>query len=145
MNKVELKELQNKEALKRLKDLTKTFNLNNKLIEDFKTGKINCTLDEKICNIKDYPKFEKLIKKFEREHNAVAYHYFLNEYWGMKMLAILYVGSYINDWEAEREFVCCYNKCHYISSFVYNLDNLKYSEFGDIIISSENGVLIRIG
>ena len=138
MKDIELKKLQKNEALERLKDLTKTFSLDNRLFED-------CMLYKNLCDIKDYPKLEKLIKKFEREHNAVAYYCFLTKYWNMDMLAILYVSSYVDDWKEEKEFVCSYNKCHYISSYVYNLDIPKYSEFGDIIISSENGILTRIG
>lgn len=145
MKDIEFKEEQRKEALERLKDLTKTFDLDNKLIEDFKIGKINCMLDKKLCDIKDYPKLERLIKKFEQEYNTVAYHCFLTKHWDMEMLSVLYISPYKEDWEVDRLFLDSYNKCYYIASFVYNLDIPNCSEFGEIIISNENGLLTRIG
>lgn len=144
MRKIEFKKLQNKEAVERLKDLTKTFNLNNKLVEDFEIGKINCTLDGKLCDIKEYPKFKRLIKKFERINNAVVYYSFLTEFQNMRVLVLLYVGHFPVSWEAEHVFYDDKIKKYPIDSFIYFLDTPKYSDYGYIFISSKNGILTKI-
>ena len=54
-------------------------------------------------------------------------------------IALLFVSDNKEEWEFET--LCC---GQYVFAYVCNFDNPDYSEFGDIIISSFKGALIRI-
>lgn len=134
-------EKQKKEAKIRMRLLTQRYNLNpnlNKYLEEGRIyysyivgGAFGCI--DTINYDKSYADF---IKRFEKERNAYVYHAIETETIYGKMLALLYVSSNINDWEAERP------KSNFIASYVHNMTEDK-GEFGDIFLTSDNGALVR--
>ena len=53
------------------------------------------------------------------------------------MFALLYVSDDEESWEYERL------EDNYISAYVYNINHPECSEFGDIILTGNNGALVR--
>lgn len=147
-----LKEEQRKEAIKRLKNLTKEYNLKSIILEEFETNeKIYFSEDvllgatAKIEELSKNQNFMDVVSNFEKEHNALVYHCIsipksilgkLSIYGGT--LSLLYVGNDKKQWELEE---VSKNGCMY--AYGYNLDKEEYSEFGDIFVSGITGALSR--
>ncbi len=137
-----MQEEQKKEAIKRLKQLTSKFNLNPKILEDYKNGIVYCSANDKLHDVTTNNCFYKKVKKFEEEYNAVVYYCFLNRFYymftGMTFFTLLFVSNDKEEWETERV------EENYIFSYVYNLTYKDCSEFGNVIIgSTKDGVLVR--
>lgn len=137
---------QRKEALERINELTKKFNLNSNMLESFKNGKVygvDFTIpnDEKVSD-KMLNLYDNLISEFEKEFNGLVYYYSVNEMecagetW--KAMNIFYVGQHKSDWEIQR---VSENNDIYVYS--YNLNILDYSELGFIGLANINGELGR--
>ena len=75
-------------------------------------------------------------RKIEEVYECVVYHVIE----GSNSIALLYVSDNEEDWEEERLF-----DNTYISAYVHNFDFSELSEFGDVVISSSNGAMIRLG
>lgn len=71
---------------------------------------------------------QELISKFEREHNAVVYVGILTYTSIGKMLSLLYVSDYPEEWKAEKECI----EEGIATAYVYNYDAPDCSEIGDI-------------
>ena len=76
-----------------------------------------------------------LVKGFEKEHKGCKVFHIILGYG--PFINLLYVGSYMEEWEYERPDK--YN----VQSYVINLAIPEYSEFGRIAIKGNKGVLIR--
>lgn len=138
-----MKENQRKEAIKRLEELTSKFNLNQKIVEDFKNGIIYCSCNDKLHDVTTNNRFYKKVKKFEEEYNATVYYCFLDRVYygfkGMTLFTLLFVSNNEEEWETERV------EENYIFSYVYNLTYKECSEFGDVFICGNyNGILVRL-
>lgn len=128
------------EALKRLTDLEKQFGLRPNIYKYFNEGKlyysylisgiIGC-----IDTINYDARYAKIVEEFEEKYGYLVYHVIETG----NMIALLYVGCDEEEWETEELF-----DKQYLASYVYNLDNPQLSEFGDIVVSSSDGVLVRI-
>lgn len=75
------------------------------------------------------------VKDFETEHKGCKVFHIILGYG--PFINLLYVGSYMEEWEYERP-----NKYN-VQSYVINLAIPEYSEFGRIAIKGDKGVLIR--
>ena len=80
-------------------------------------------------------RYAKIVEEFEEKYGHLVYHVIETG----NTIALLYVGCDEDEWETEVLF-----DKQYLASYVYNLDNSQSSEYGDIMVSSSDGVLVRI-
>lgn len=128
------KEKQKEEAVKRMKFLE----LNEKAIEEFEEGKLNKSelvgflywLDEEE---------EKMVRKWEEETGNLAYHLILSNTSFGRLLTVLYVSKYEEEWESDHEDL----KHEVAIAYVFNLDTPMFSEYGRIGFKKNIGGLIR--
>ncbi len=138
-------EEQRKEAISRIQELTKKFNLNNNMLEFFQNGKIY-GLD--YADVEDKKKEDRsklisnIIEKCQKEYNSVVYYFNIVdvnfEGYDLDILSIFYVGQYKEDWENER---LSENNEMYI--LTYDLNTPEYPELGFVTVTSKDGNLIR--
>lgn len=135
------------EAINRIKTLIEKCNLNPKVLNYFKEGKIYYSYLTaggflgSIDTISYEKAYEQAMKKFEMEHpNSLVYHVIEIITLSGKFLSLLYVSNEKEDWECER-----LQSDNAIMSYVLNLNNPKLSEFGYITIEAfgESGALVR--
>lgn len=137
-----IKELQKKEAIKRLEILTKKFDLKSNILEDFKKDKVSLSIEKYLTSIDSKSTFGEIVKIHEQQNNSLAYYGIVFKAFDMLMFAILTVSPYIEDWEKERELLYKYDNLICLSGYAYNLDiPNKCTEFINMIITSENGAL----
>ena len=89
--------------------------------------------------LENKPEYVKAIKDIEEKHKIFVYHCILNYTELGECLTMLYVSSYPDEWEQDKNEL----KTGYIVAYVYNLDEI-YSEFGSIEIAGANGGIVRI-
>lgn len=136
-----LKETKIEEGLSRLKELEAAFELRPNIYKYFKEEKLYysyliCGLFGCIDTINYDDRYAKVVKEFEETYGYVVYH--VIESCGS--IALLYVSDDEEDWEYERLF-----NNTYISAYVHNFEYPELSEFGDIIVGSSDGALVRLG
>ena len=133
------------EALRRLEQLTKAFELNGEILNQLKEGAISYCFPVSVdgmelvgmIGVKCFDqKWREEIEKFEREYDTFVYIALANKTPCGEMLSMLYVSSHEETWEWERP------TADYATAYVYNFD-MKDGEFGDIFLTSNNGALIR--
>lgn len=83
---------------------------------------------------------EKLIKNWEEETGNMAYHVIFNNTPFGRMLSILYVSKYEEEWEFDRKDI----ENNMPIAYVMNLDDEMLSEAGTIVIKRSIGGLIRV-
>lgn len=128
------------EALKRLKNLEEQFGLNSNICKSFKEGKLQYShsiAGSGVCidTINYDVRYAKIVEEFEKTYGHMVY-YVIE---AGNTIALLYVGCDEEEWETEVLF-----DKQYLASYVYNFDYPQLSEFGDIVVSSSDGVLIRV-
>lgn len=143
---IDLKQKQKIECIERLKIL-KEKGLLNEVVKDFeKNNLIYYSEQTKLGGVLYWctqsngaDNFVKLIEEFEQEHNAIVYHaiHCYTEYG--ELLNLMYVSSYEEEWEQDKQDL----KENYVFSYVINLDDEMFSEFGSIGYDIKNGGLIR--
>ncbi len=136
-------EEQRNEAIYRIKELTKKFNLNSNMLDFFENGKIYGLDYVENSKIKDRNKLiSKIIAEYQDKHNSVVYYYFIVdiniEGYTLEVLNMFYVGQYKEDWEIER-----LSNDNEVYIRTYELDNPNYPELGFVKVDSVNGNLIR--
>lgn len=137
------REMQKKEAIKRLELLEKEFEgqLNPDILKYFKEGKpyySYLTVDGttgSIDAVDSDPGYAELVSEFEKQHEALVFHVILS---GTK-LSMLYVGSYEDEWDFQRKV-----SGGVIFAYVYNMVYPELSEFGSIQVGVRNGALVLI-
>lgn len=108
------KERQREEAISRLKELTEVFDLNPMILENFKNGKVVCSIYDyedddyiRITDDIDYLSSCEFIKVFfeiEEEEDALVYHImdtFMPSI-GHTIITMLFVGSNEEKWKMEE-------------------------------------------
>lgn len=132
------------EALERIKEITKELDLNPHIYDYFKNDKLYYSYELYITGSIDVitynEQYPKLVEDFEKKYNCMVYHAVecKDEEIG-DSLALLYVSSNKEEWEAERLYMG-----KYIEVYVYNLSCPSWSEFGTIQVGQSGGALIRI-
>ena len=144
--KTDLRTMQKQEALKRLEILKEKGLLKN-VVDDFKKNDLIYYSEQtKMGGILYYctqsngaDKYVKIIEEFEKEHNAIVYHaiHIFTEFG--ELLNLLYVSSYDEEYEQDKQDL----KENYVFSYVINLDDEIFSEFGSIGYEIKSGGLIR--
>ena len=105
--------------------------------KDILSKKFNLKKDA--FNLEEFKKddfYAKIIEKFEKDNDRVVYHCILT--YG-RILNLLYVSKYKEDWDYERPSE---NGSNVVA---YTMDlTIDYPETGDIFLDSEDGYLIRV-
>lgn len=133
-----------KEALRRLEKLMEDFDLNRDILNQFKKGALSYCFPIPVDGMPLYTgvvkcfdrKWREEIEKFELKRNALVYLALVNITPYGEMLSMLYVSSHEEEWEYEGPTEDC------VAAYVYNFD-MGEGEFGDIFLTSNEGVLIR--
>lgn len=143
-----LKEMQKKEAIKRMKLLK----LLPKVIKEFEEKNIvnyserqSEFFDGILYWVTNEPDFEKIIKEFEETRNALVYHAQLTHLKFGDCLSLLFVSQYQEEWEMEtHDLTHPDNGVVCVVAYVANLDNPHFSETGCIGLIPKNGGLSRV-
>lgn len=129
-----MKEMMKEEAIRRMQ----VAHLHGKVIYQFRNND-NILLS---CGLWLFPlpgEYKQRIKAFEEETQNLVYHVIESNTAIGKMLSLLYVSPYPEEWHGDMEDLECRSPLVY----VINLDDEYYSEFGTIGIIDTGGVLVR--
>lgn len=140
------KEEQRNEAILRIQELTKKFNLNSNMLDFFKNGKIyglDYVYDEN-SKIQDRNKLiSSIIAECQNKYNSVVYYYYIVdiniEGYNLELLNIFYVGQHKEDWEYER-----LSKDNEMYIRTYELNDPSRPELSFVKVNSKDGNLIRV-
>ena len=124
------------EAVKRLKwlkipELDEAFAKGIVMVSDGTNG------DVKLRNLTIYEKY--MVTNFEKIQHAIVYHTILTETKFGKMLSMLFVGKYEDEWSMDKE----YFEYSCAQVYVENLDYPDCSEIGTIGIKCTDKGIIR--
>ena len=141
-----LKEKQKNEALNRLRLLQMKFELLENVVTEFEQNDtlyyseyINKNAQGILYYVTNNEEITNAIKEFEEKHQAKVYHVILTPLIYGRMLSLLYVSQYTEEWQRDR------NELSEGLPLAYciNLDNEVTSEFGGIQIEKANGGITR--
>ena len=142
----DLKELQKNEALNRLRILQMNYELLENVVTEFEQDNklyyseyINQNMQGILYYVSNKEEFTNVIKEFEEKHQAKVYHAILTPLTYGRMLSLLYVSQYTEEWQRDR------NELSEGLPLAYcmNLDDETTSEFGGIQIAKANGGITR--
>lgn len=82
---------------------------------------------------------QEMVKQFEEKYNAIVYHVIHNYTEFGELYSLLYVSQHEEEWDYDRDDIK-----HNISlSYVVNINEESFSEFGSIGIRPQFGGLVR--
>ena len=82
---------------------------------------------------------KELVKRMEEKHNMLVYHVIDTVIYGARMLTLFFVSEDIDEWKYDNlELIQERQNC-----YVFNCDNIKFSEMGRVGFLPVNGGLIR--
>lgn len=135
------KEKKKAEALERLRKM----NVRPEIIKDFEKDN-TVTITDKISKscCKAFGRFTDMIKSFEKEHDALVYLAMYTEtemdiFTTFRMLSLLFVSDYVEDWPYEKEDI----PAGIIFTYTINLDDDHLSEMGSVGFRMVNGMPMR--
>ncbi len=131
----ELKIKQKQEAIERMKMLK----IYSQAIKEFEK--------ENVINVSEHggilfwldDEQQEMIKRFEEKYNAVVYHVIHNYTEFGELYSLLYVSQHENEWDYDRDDI----KHNIALSYVVNINEESFSEFGSIEIRPQFGGVIR--
>lgn len=142
----DLKEQQKNEALNRLRLLQMKFELLENVVTEFEQDDtlyyseyINKNTQGILYYVSNSEELTNTIKEFEEKHQAKVYHAILTPLTYGRMLSLLYVSQYTEEWQRDR------NELSEGLPLAYciNLDDEVTAEFGGIQIAEANGGITR--
>lgn len=144
----ELRQLQKAEAIKRLELLKLLPNV----ITDFKNNdtvyyseRQNKIFDGILYWISNDEDYERLVKEFEENYDALVYHAQLTRFSYGLCLSMLFVSKYQEEWGMERDAITNpYDGVIDTYAYVANLNEPDFSEIGRIGIVRKNGGISRV-
>ena len=144
----ELRQLQKAEAIKRLELLKLLPNV----ITDFKNNdtvyyseRQNKIFDGILYWISNNEDYERLVKEFEENYDALVYHTQLTRFSYGLCLSMLFVSKYQEEWEMERDAITNpYDGVIDTYAYLANLNEPDFSEIGRIGIVRKNGGISRV-
>lgn len=80
-----------------------------------------------------------MVKRFEEKYNAVVYHVIHNYTEFGELYSLLYVSQHENEWDYDKDDI----KHNIALSYVVNINEESFSEFGSIGIRPQFGGVIR--
>lgn len=135
MKDIDLRELQKEEALKRMQmmnllpEVVDNFKKHQELYKSEFTGVLYWLNEEE----------KAIVEEFEKTYGGMVFHIIKNYTEFGKLLSLLYVSKYPEEWEDDIELI----KENIVFCFVKNLDNDHWSEFGSIGFKSIIGGIMR--
>lgn len=133
------------EALRRMKEL----GLMNEVIEQFRkdnvvhySERMNKQFPAVLYWLSNEEDYLNLVKKFEKENNALVYHCILTHTTFGDILDMLYVSNYEEEWKYEVEN---YDGKYLVFSNAHNLTDEYMSDMGTIAVRPAMGGLERVG
>lgn len=143
--KMELKEKQKQEAIKRMKHLQ----IMDNVIKDFKnkgiiyySERINSMFPATLYWLTNNPEWVKMVKEFEEINGALVYHAQLTHTKMGDLLSLMYVSKNEEDWKEDHELLI--NEDGMMYSMVYNLDDDMLSDMGIVQMKPAMGGVVRI-
>ena len=144
----ELRQLQKAEAIKRLELLKLLPNV----ITDFKNNdtvyyseRQNKIFDGILYWISNNEDYERLVKEFEENYDALVYHAQLTRFSYGLCISMLFVSKYQEEREMERDAIANpYDGVIDTYAYVANLNEPDFSEIGRIGIVRKNGGISRV-
>ena len=132
--------VKNAEGIRRMKQICDHFNLGDKLVNYLKEDRLYYSYAISMDTINYDERYARIVKEFEKSHNAYVYHVIearLND--GNILLSLLFVSDYEEDWcteELEGNSIFTFTCCVGIEDF---------DEMGWIVLDSSLGYLMRVG
>lgn len=146
MNLENLKELQKKESIERLKLLQKLYKVHPNVLKEFKqdetiyySERINNFYNGILYWISNKQEYVDAVKEIENKYNIYVYHCLLSHTEFGDWLSMLFVSSTTDKWAEEKSKLLT----SFPEVYVYDFSNFG-SEFGDIQIAGVNGGLTRV-
>ena len=138
---MEINERIKAEAMDRMKELKKVFDLNPKLVKYLEEGKLYYSylvsgLFGCIDTINYDKDYAEIVNVFQKETGNYVYHAIETKSAFGRLLSLLYVSVDEERWPMQRL------ESDYITAYVYNIDD-EFGEYGDIFLTSDNGALLR--
>lgn len=136
------------EAVHRIEELTKKYQLNPNILRYFKEGRVYYSyltaggFMASIDTIEYDPRYAAAVREFEKTFAGYKVYHAIESMTGFgTMLCLLYVGPDADEWEMQRL------NGDYLYSYIVNLSVPDFSEFGEIKVGpfGESGALIRVG
>jgi hypothetical protein len=137
-----LREAQKAEAIVRMQELVDKLEANPHLVDYLKEGKVYYSYVSGLPSIDTItydPEYVKAVKAFEKEYNAYVFHAIETHTVIGKMLSLLFVGEYEDDWE-EDHFEMTQNRAY---AYVVNMDGNARPEIGTIGLEAISGAILR--
>lgn len=136
-------EKQIKEALVRLELLGLDKDTLKELNKEFQ---IKGTFENTIINCKSRAVVSKVIETLKKEYSVYPYYVIDNyingnDFYNEHIISVLYISSDEELWDEDKESA----REHYAYAYCYNASHPQFSEFGEIEISNDFGILRRIG
>lgn len=128
------KEMMKEEAIRRMEAI----GLHRKAINEFKNFD-GLAISRDGCLFLLSKDYRERVKAFEEETQNLVYHVIESNAAIGKMLSLLYVSPYPEEWHGDMEDLECRSPLVY----VINLDDEYCSEFGAIGIEEADGILVR--
>ena len=130
-----LREKQKQEAIERMKMLK----IYSQAIKEFEK--------ENVINVSEHggilfwldDEQQEMVKRFEEKYNAVVYHVIHNYTEFGELYSLLYVSKHEGEWDYDRDDI----KHNIALSYVVNINEESFSEFGSIGIRPQFGGVIR--
>ncbi len=131
-----LREKQKREAIERMKMLK----IYSQAIKEFEK--------ENVINVSEHggilfwlnDEQQEMVKQFEEKYNAIVYHVIHNYTEFGELYSLLYVSQHENEWDYDKDDI----KHNIALSYVVNINEECFSEFGSIGIKPQYGGVIRI-
>ena len=132
------------EALNRLEELCKTYNMNDILVAKLQNNEVYVSYDMGVKSMYSDDRYVRIVKKFEEDNSAVVYHVIESKTpEEIITLSILFVSDLKNSWESEK--IQPDNK---VKAFVSTVDDNMGGGFGNDIVPIKlylnNGHLTRL-
>lgn len=130
-----------KEASSRLTQLSSTLGLNPNVVNYWAEGCLYYSyltaggFMGSIDKIEYDPSYVDVVNQLESEYDLLVYHVIESG----SALILLSVSNDADEWDFERP------EGDRIVAYVYRLDDPSQSEFGDVVLSSLHGALVRVG
>lgn len=82
---------------------------------------------------------QEMVKRFEEKYNAIVYHVIHNYTEFGELYSLLYVSQHEEEWDYDRDDI----KHNIALSYIVNINEESFSEFGSIGIRPQFGGVIR--
>lgn len=140
----DFRDMQRKEAIKRLEILQQNYSINSNILKEFRENeRIYCSQDKlKATNgiitlLSNNKEYVNAVKKVEMEWDIFVYHCVLTHKDNEDILTMFYVSDTEEEWEEDKEYLLEGET----NVYVYNLNNDEQTQFEAVQINKKDGSL----